>query len=138
MDPVLELQGQIIDRLRTFSGLTSLIDKRSYDIPPLNQSGEVAAALFPYVSIGFASYATEDADCVYGGEITFQIDAWSVYQGTTEVRKMAHAIRSAFRDYEFSLDANALVTFDHLRTDFLRDGMVKHAAVRFTAVVEEH
>lgn len=137
MDPVLELQGEIIARLRGFGAVTSIVGLRSFDIPPLNAAGEVAPDIFPYISIGPSSYTTEDADCVYGGEIFLQIDAWSTYQGNTEVRQMAHAIRSAFRDHEFSLNTNAMVTVDHFRTDFIRDGIVKHASVRFAAIVEE-
>jgi hypothetical protein len=138
MDPVLELQGLIIARLRSDAVVAALVGQRSYDIPPLNNSGEVTADLFPYISIGPTSYETEDVDCIPGGEVMIQIDAWSAYQGNTEVRQIADAVRRAIRGAEFALIQNALVTFDHWRTDFLRDGVVKHASIRFTAIVEEH
>lgn len=138
MDPVLELQGQIIDRLRADAGVQALVAQRSYDIPPLNQSGQVAQSLFPYISLGPCSYTAQDAECIYGGELTIQIDGWSIYQGNTEARRIGDAIRRALRDHEFLLDQNALVTFDHLRTDYITEGLVKHASVRFTAIVEDN
>jgi len=137
MDPVLELQGEIISRLRSDAAVIAIVGQRSYDIPPLNQSGEVAESLFPYISIGSTSYQTEDADCIIGGELTIQIDAWSIYQGNTEVRRIADAVRRAMRGQDISLNTNAIVTLDHWRTDYLRDGLVKHASIRFTAIVEE-
>lgn len=78
-----------------------------------------------------------DAECIYGMDIMIQVDAWSDAVGYPQVRNMADAIRKAFRGYEFSLATNALVTFDHDRTDYIRDGEINHASVRFTALVEQ-
>lgn len=137
MDPVLELQGAIIQRLRSFPAVTELVAQRSYDQPPLDQSGKVAATTFPYISIGPSNYITEDVDCIDGGEVMIQIDGWSIEPGQPQMRKMADAIRKAFRGYEFAMTTNALVTFDHWRTDYIVDGTLKHASVRFTAIVEQ-
>jgi len=106
-------------------------------MPPANDNGEVAPATFPYISIGTASDSAENYDCIYGHDIIFQIDAWSLYPGYAEVRRIANAIVLAFREHDFSLMENALVTFEHWRTDYMRDGDVSHASVRFTAWIEQ-
>lgn len=138
VDPVLELQGVIIQRLRSFPEVTALIGQRSYDQPPVNDNGEVAPATFPYTSMGPSNIFTDvDTDCVDGMECMVQIDAWSIAPGYPEVRRIADAVRRAFRDYEFGLTENALVSFDHDRTDITKDGDIKHASIRFTALVEQ-
>ena len=130
MDPVLELQGAIIARLRGFAAVTSIVEQRTYDIPPSN-------APYPHISIGPSSYQSDDADCLTSGEVMIQIDAWSEARALSEVRRMADAIRSALRDWHPALATNALVTFDHWRTDYLNEGEVQHASVRFTAIIEQ-
>lgn len=136
MDPVLELQTAIIERLRAVAGVTDLVAQRSYDEPPQNQNGTIKAKL-PYISLGPSSFVPVLIDCIKGGEISLQIDAWSDAPGQPEVRRLADAIASALTDQDLVLTDNALVTFEHLRTDFLSDGTIKHASVRFAATVEE-
>lgn len=130
MDPVLELQSAIIQRLRSFPAVTDLVGQKIADIPKQEWTR-------PYISIGPSNYITEDVDCIYGGEVMIQIDAWSDAGVMTEVRTIADAVRKAFRSHEFPLTANALVAFDHWRTDYIVDGALKHASVRFTAIVEQ-
>lgn len=130
MDPVLELQGAIIARLRGFAAVTSIVEQRTYDIPPSN-------APYPHISIGPSSYQSDDADCLTSGEVMIQIDAWSEARALSEVRRMADAIRSALRDWHPALAVNALVTLDHWRTDYINEGEIQHASVRFTAIIEQ-
>ena len=137
MDPVRDLLKIVVPRLRSYSAVTDIVGQRSYDEPPLNQDGEVPVTLFPYISIGPMNYQAENVDCVVGGEVTIQIDAWSIEPQRTQVMNMADAIRKAFRDYEFALTDNAVVLFEHWRTDYIVNGTVKHASVRFTAIIEE-
>lgn len=137
MDPILELQGAIVARLRSFPAVTALVGQKSYDQPPRDQNGNLPGATFPYISIGPSNYVGEGVDCVDGGEVMIQIDAWSTEPGQPQVLNMADAIRKAFRGHDISLVTNALVTFDHWRTDYIIDGALKHASVRFTAIVEQ-
>lgn len=130
MDPTLELQGAIISRLRSFAAVTSIVGQRTYDIPPSN-------APYPHISIGPSSYQSDDADCLTIGEVMIQVDAWSEARALSEVRRMADAVRSALRDWHPDLTTNALVTFDHWRTDYLNEGEVQHASIRFTAIIEQ-
>jgi len=123
--------------LRSYAAVTAIVGQRSYDEPPLNQNNEVAATTFPYISIGPVNYQADDAECIVGGEIMVQVDAWSLEPQRTQMMDMADAIRKAFRDYEFELADNAVVLFEHWRTDYIVDGAIKHASVRFTAIVEE-
>lgn len=129
MDPVLDLQGAIIARLRSDAGVAALVGQKIYDVPP-------ESATEPYISIGPSSYQEEYTDCIVGGEVFIQLDAWSTQPSQNEVRKMAHAVRQAMRA-EFTLMTNALVSLEHWRTDYLVDGSSKHASIRFTGFVEE-
>ncbi|MBZ9943440.1 DUF3168 domain-containing protein [Mesorhizobium sp. BR1-1-13] len=129
MDPVLDLQGAIIARLRADAGVTALVGQKVYDVPP-------ASAVEPYISIGPTSYQEEYTDCVVGGEVFIQIDAWSTQPAQSEMRAIAHAIRAAMRA-DFTLMDTALVSLEHWRTDYLVDGTSMHASIRFTGYVEE-
>ncbi|RJG46502.1 DUF3168 domain-containing protein [Mesorhizobium sp. DCY119] len=137
MDPVLELQGVIIQRLRSFAAVTALVGQKSYDQPPLDQNGNVQATTYPYISIGPSNFQSEDADCIDGGEVMIQIDAWSIEPGHPQVRNIADAIRKAFRGSDITLAQNALATFEHWRTDYIANGTLKQASVRFTAIIEQ-
>ncbi|QKC99179.1 DUF3168 domain-containing protein [Mesorhizobium sp. NZP2298] len=128
-DPVLDLQGAIIARLRADATVISLVGAKVYDVPP-------AAAVEPYVSMGPSSYQPDYTDCITGGEVIIQIDAWSIAASQDEVRKIADAVRRAMRA-DFTLLHTALVSLEHWRTDYLVDGTSKHASIRFTAFIEE-
>lgn len=129
-DPVLELQGAIIARLKANSAVTALVGTRVADIPP-------AAWAKPYISIGPSNYVAELVDCIDGGEIMIQVDCWSESTSMKEVRDIADAVRRALRNWEPVLATNALVSFEPWRTDYITDGMLKQASLRFTAIVEE-
>jgi hypothetical protein len=124
MDPVLELQGAIIQRLRSFPVLVSLIGQRSYDNPPTNDQGQVSPSIFPYVSIGASSAQQVDA-------------VWSIEPAKKQMRDVTNAVRLATRGWVPVLTANALVTFDYWRTDYIQDGAINHASIRYTAIIEQ-
>lgn len=130
-DPTLELQSAILARLKATSAVTALVPaERIRDIP------KPEWAELDYVSIGPSDYRTDDFDCAYGGEVMVQLDCWSV-RGLSVVRGIAGAVRAALRGWEPALATNALVTFDHLRTDYIRSPPINQAAIRYTAIVEE-
>lgn len=140
MDPTLELQGAIIARLRADATLAAIVGKTTGGTVKVFDNAP-SGTTEPYVSIGPTSFQQEDADCIEGGEVMFQIDAWSTGDGnsvgaSTQVRKMADAIRRALHRHEFALVQNAVVMFEHWRTDYLRNGQDTHASVRFTGFVE--
>lgn len=129
-DPVLELQGAIIARLKANSAVTALVGNRIGDIPQSTWAK-------PYISIGPSNYIAELVDCIDGGEIMMQVDCWSDATVLSEVRHIADAVRRALRNWEPLLATNALVSFEPWRTDFITDGAIKQAALRFNAIVEE-
>jgi hypothetical protein len=126
----LELQGAIIARLRANSDVTALVGNRVADIPQSTWAK-------PYISIGPSNYVAELVDCIDGGEVMMQIDCWSESTTMKEIRDIADAVRRALRNWEPALATNAIVTFDPWRTDFIRDGALKQASLRYTAIVEE-
>jgi hypothetical protein len=130
--PSLELQGAIVARLKGASPVTGIVAQRIYDAVP-------AVAAFPYVSFGPSDELSDDADCITGFEVTMQLDGWSRSGGFTEARSIADAVRTALHGYEFNLSSNALVLFEHRVTRMFRDpdGITSHAAMTFTALVEQ-
>lgn len=127
-DPITELRIAIVDHLRSDPTLPL-----SYDAPSQSDS----TVYMPYISLGPMTYDIELVDCIDGGEIMIQVDVWSNDPGQDEVSRVAGAVRASLKDFEPSLSDNAVVEFRHWRTDFLVDGAIKHAAMRFTAIVEE-
>jgi len=128
-DPVLELQDAIITRLKADAGVAALVSSRVADIP----KGTWAR---PYIAIGPSNFITDDYDCVDGGEAMIQVDCWSDATVLSQVRQMADAVRVALRNWTPTLATNRVVSFDHLRTDYIQNGAIKQAAVRFTVIVD--
>ena len=128
----LEVQGEVITRLKAFPALAALVNGRIYDQP-----SEVPT--FPYVSWGPDQSVEQDADCLISFEMSIQIDAWSRAVGYPEVKEIAEAVREALHDYELPLVENALVSLQHRQTRNLRDpdGLTSHAVIEFTALVEQ-
>lgn len=131
VDPVLELQGAIISRLKATPAVTAIVGHRVADIP------KPEWASLPYISIGASNYQTDNFDCIVGGDIMIQIDCWSVATVLSEVRLLAGAVRAALHGWEPTLTTNALVTFDHWRTDYVRSPPINQASIRYTAIIEE-
>ena len=130
-DPVLELQGAIIARLKSASPVVALVADRVADIP------KPTWIEVPYISIGPSNYQNENVTCIRGGEVMIQLDCVSVSGSMLEVRRMAAAVRDALHEWEPVLASAAVVTFEHWRTDYIRDGALKQASIRYTATVEE-
>jgi hypothetical protein len=134
--PDLELQGAIVARLKGVAALTALIGQRVYDQVPRSSAGDITA-VFPFVAIGPSDVLSDDAQCVTGYDIAFQIDCWSRAVGFPEVKKIAHEVKLALDQFALPLPTNTLVTFDHRQTRTFRDpdGLTSHAAMDFRALV---
>lgn len=132
-DPITELRLAMVDRMLAFADVTDRVGTRVYDEVPQTSS----TVRLPYISLGPQTYAPEQVDCIDGGEIMIQVDVWSDTPGQAEVTDIAGAVRKSLKDFVPTLTENALVEFYHWRTDFLRDGAIKHASIRFNAIVEE-
>lgn len=135
--PSFELQSALITRLRADAAVTSFVGQKVYDLAPADPSaGPTVEA--PYISMGPSDETSDDAECIDGFEITFQIDVWSRERGYHEARKIADAVRASL-GADLTLSANALVTMEHRTTRYMRDpdGITSHAAMTFTAIVEQ-
>lgn len=133
MDPVLELRSAMVAQMRAFDGLKALVREHVYD-EPTPGPGRVK---YPYVSLGPSTHDDDSTDCGVGAAIMVQVDAWSDETGQAVIAKVANQVRRAFRVADPVLTENALVDFNYWRTDFLIDGAIKHASIRFLAIVEE-
>jgi hypothetical protein len=129
----LELQGEIVKRLKADPAVTALIAGRVYDSVP-------AGAAFPYVTIGPVDAVEADADCITGLDVAQQIDCWSRAVGFPEVKKIVDAVRASLHDFDLALASNALVYFEHRTTRITRDpdGLTSHGILGFEAAVERH
>jgi len=132
-DPMTELRGAMVDQMLADATLVAMVHSRIYDEVPQSNT----AVRLPYISLGPQNYAPELVDCIDGGEIMIQVDVWSNEPGQSEVSVIAGAVRKSLKGFEPDLTETAVVEFYHWRTDFLVDGAIKHAAIRFNAVVEE-
>jgi len=83
------------------------------------------------------SVSQVDADCIFADDIIFQLDVWSIEPAKKQMRDVANAVRLATRGWEPVLTANALVTFEYWRTDYIKDGAINHASIRYTAIIEQ-
>lgn len=142
MDPSAELLTAVLQRLRATPAVTVFVENRIFDKAPTNQKGEITAK-FPYITTGPSTAIPDDVDCIYGEEVTIQLDVWSSGTGeaasTIECRKICGAVKKALHDVEdLVLSVNALVTIQHEVTRILPDPnpAIKHGAVQFTATIE--
>lgn len=130
-DPITELRNTVYATLAGYAPLS--MRAPVYDEVPQG----LDTSRLPYVTLGPQTYTIENIDCIDGGEIMLQVDVWSNAPGQTEVTELAGLVRNGLKGFMPVLTDNALVEFTHDRTDFLRDGDIKHASVRFMAIVEE-
>lgn len=135
---VLELQGVVSRRLKADAVVSAIVAERVFDHVPRTEAGDVLVN-HPYVSLGPTDETTEEADCVDGLDIAFQVDCWSRAVGYPEVRQLADAVRDALHNYELTLTDNALTYFKHRQTRVFRDsdGLTSHAVLSFEAYAEQ-
>lgn len=131
VDVVNELRNAVYYVMAAYAPLIAVA--RVYDEVP---QGDNTVKL-PYVSFGPMNYDPDHLDCIEGGEIMLQIDVWSNEPGQTQVANVAGLVRDSLRGFAPVLSENALVDFNHWRTDHLIDGAIKHASIRYMGIVEE-
>lgn len=141
MEPTYELQLAALNRLRETTALVAIVGTKIFDRVPERTAGGliVPDVTSPYVSFGSVTVIPDDAECIDGEEITFQIDAWSwgsgLAYGSVQVRQIAGLIKKSLHKADLDLTTNALVSIRHEMTRILResDGVTNHAAIQFTA-----
>lgn len=144
MEPSYELQLVALGALRASAALTAIVGAKIYDRVPERLAGGalVPDVTSPYISFGPVSMLPDDADCIDGEEITFQIDVWSwgsgLAYGSVQARQIAGLVKKALHKADLELTTNALVSIRHAQTQILRDsdGITNHGVIQFTAIVE--
>lgn len=144
MEPTYELQLAALNALRASTALTALVGTKIYDRVPEKMAGGVLVpdVASPYISFGPVTVVPDDADCIDGEEITFQIDVWSwgsgLAYGSVQARLIAGIVRKVLHRADLVLVDNSLVSIAHELTRILRDpdGVTNHGVIQFTALVE--
>lgn len=140
MSPSLELQGVIVARLKSTPAVTAFVKTRVYDaVPPEQKRIDQTGAAWPYITLGEGDETGNDADCIDGFELTFDIDVWSRGVGFPEAKQIADAVRAALKSPELTLQINALAEFQHRQTRIFRDpdGQTSHAVLTYQAFIEQ-
>lgn len=129
-----ELQKLILDTLTADTAVMGMVNG-IYDNVPDNPWGTKQQ----YVSFGPSDVVEDDADCIIGGDHSFQVDCWSRRVGKVHCRRLVDAVKKALHEIEAELADNALV---EMRVTFRRvfddpDGLTKHGVVTVRALIEE-
>jgi hypothetical protein len=137
---VLELQGAIVSLLKADNAVANIVGNRVYDHVPRSPQTEAITAQFPFVGIASSDEQSELIDCIDGIDLSLDIDCWSREPGFPEVRRLAHAMRSALHDVDITLSENGLVLLQHRETRTFRDpdGLTSHAVLTFEAFLEQN
>ncbi|SFV33176.1 Protein of unknown function [Devosia crocina] len=146
MEPTYELQLAALNKLRETPALVAIVENKIFDRVPERNAGGVLVpdVSSPYISFGPVIVDTEDADCIDGLSITFQIDVWSwgsgEAYGSVQTRKIVGEVRKALHRANLPMSSNALVSIEAGITRILResDGVTNHGVIQFTALVETH
>lgn len=141
MSPSFELISAAMNKLKATTAVTFFVDDRIFDRVPEKQDRSPNVES-PYISFGPTSGVPDDAECMDGVQITFQVDVWSWGAGdaysSAECHKLCDAVRRALHNAELALTQSALVTLTCELFRILRDpdGVTNHGVIQFTAVVE--
>jgi Protein of unknown function (DUF3168) len=129
-----EVQKLLRDTLFADTAVMALVDGVHDQVP-----SEPFGAKQAYIALGPSYVTTDDADCIDGAEIVFQLDAWSRSQGKVGCRKIVDAIKDALHQKDLELTENALVEIDIRFRNVVDDpdGQTKHGIVEVTVVAEE-
>ena len=131
-DASLPLQKAIVAALKADLFVATLVGTRIYDAVPMN-------ATKPYVSFGPFQLLAEEGDCIEGGEIIVQLDAWAVGPDTVEVKRLGSAVAMALDNAPLALDENQrLVMLEIQNIQYLRepDGLTAHGVLTVRALTE--
>lgn len=128
MSADLALQAFAVERLRAD---VPALDGRVFDrVAP--------APAFPYASLGGWQVIQDDADCIAGFEIYFDVHVWSRLPGRVEAAGIASVVAGVLHRAEADLPDYGLVVMTHRDTRYLDDpdGLTTHAVVTFRALIE--
>jgi hypothetical protein len=134
------LQKLLYDALRADVAVSAMIGGRVYDrVPSEEQRIADTGAAFPYISFGAYDFTPDDAECIYSGEHTIQLDIWSQAVGKVEAKTITDAVRQLLHDYEADMGEYGLVDMRVVLAQVISDpdGLTSHGIVQVTALIEE-
>ncbi|NLS07610.1 DUF3168 domain-containing protein [Rhizobium sp. P32RR-XVIII] len=129
-----ELWAAIYGALKANAALVAMVDG-IHDKAPEQPWG----AQNTYVSRGPFYGSSDDAECIYGQEITAQIDIWSRKPSRWAVDDIIAEVRQSLHEQEFPLDEMALATIEVRLWRVIDDPepTTQHGIVQVVALLEE-
>jgi hypothetical protein len=129
-DPSLELQTAIVTKLKANAGVVAAVGNRVYDNVPPNAS-------FPYISLGDSQVLPDDADCIDGTEVFFNLDGWSRDLRFPECKTISKAIVACLHNQPLTVAGYDAIVFEMNNISYLRDpdGITRHVALSFRALI---
>lgn len=131
-DATLQLQVAIVKAIEDDAPLGAIIGDRIFDNVP-------AGTEKPYISIGPSQFVPETGECLDGGEVFFQLDAWSAGPDSVQVKRIGAALIKLLKNFSAALeDDQRIVDFEIEQSRYLtdRDGITQHAVVIVRARTE--
>lgn len=134
MSSAAALQKSIFEALSGDAAIMS-IAAGIYDAVPSDPFRSKTA----YISFGASDTVDDDAECIIGLEVTYQIDVWSRAVGSVECKRLTDLVRKALHHRSLDLSAGAMVDTRVELTRVFRDpdGITRHGVVQVSALIEE-
>jgi hypothetical protein len=130
-DPSLELQAAIVARLKGDAGVQAVIGTRVYDEVPTNPT-------FPYISIGDNQVLLDDADCIEGVEIFWQLDGWARDPHYPTVKQISKVVKTALHNLPLTITGYTNVICEMNTVSYLHDpdGITRHVAMSYRFLIQ--
>lgn len=129
-----DLWRAIFETLNANADLSALVDG-IHDKAPADPWGDKQV----YISRGPFSGSPDDADCIFGQEITAQLDIWSRQPNRWSVDEVIGQVRKSLHETELLLNEGALATIQVRlwRVTDDPDPTQQHGIVQVLALIEE-
>jgi hypothetical protein len=130
-DPSLNLQAAIVSRLKNDAGVTAVVGQRIYDEVPANPT-------FPYISIGDNQVLPDDADCIDGTEIFWQLDGWARDPHFPTVKQISQAVVAAMHNLPLTITGYNNIICELNTVNYLHDpdGITRHVAINIRFLIQ--
>lgn len=135
MSMALVFRKALIERLKATSAVSDLVGDRVYGgTSPVNE-------VYPFIAMHVSSMVADDADCITGKLVTYQVDIWSREAGNdaqaTQILDAAydalHMTTLALDDPFANVECN--VVFANVFDD--PDGITTHGVLRVAGMIED-
>lgn len=92
---------------------------------------------YPFITIGEETAIDYSTKTAHGGEFTVNIDVWSQYKGSKEVKQIMDKVHDLLHNSNLSVTGFNLVNTRFEFSDILRDpdGVTRHGVMRFRAII---